>query len=179
MHLLDSRLKSGGRRSVYKAMQLWPCDSFEIQTRLTEEDVKESLRSHVEPKQWLRFSFDHKKFQGEVANHEFKISRIIHYRNSFLPVIHGMYRPCPAGTIISIYLELHPFVKAFLCVWFGVVTLGMFGGLGALLRGGIQQLPAVLIPGVMLLVGWGMTSMFFWVEARKQKPMLFKMFKAN
>ena len=123
-----------------------------------------------------RFSRDHAPFQGEVYPGGFRISRIIHYRNSFLPMITGEFQPGAAGTKVVIRMGLHPFVTVFLCVWFGGVGLGLFAVLSGIRSG--QTSPAMLLAPVgMLLFGWGLAFAGFWFEARKQKRMLVGMFR--
>jgi hypothetical protein len=158
-------------------MNFWPCESFDVQTSMSEEEVVGSIRSNIEPRRFFRFGSNHKCFQGVINNNGFKISRIIHYRNSFLPLIVGSFRRGRDGMIVSINLALNPFTRTFMGVWFTMVALGLFGGVGSLLGGNIRDLPMFLIPCGMLVFGWVMVLAGFWLEARKQKVMLIEMFK--
>jgi hypothetical protein len=49
-------------------------------------------------------------FEGSVSRDGFTINRIIHYRNSFLPVLNGRFSPHKRGTKIEIYITLHPII---------------------------------------------------------------------
>src|ERR1700733_10066580 len=42
------------------------------------------------------------EFEGGVSPHEFRISRIISYRNACIPIISGRFEPSGAGTRIAI-----------------------------------------------------------------------------
>jgi hypothetical protein len=154
-------------------MKLLPYDKFEIQTTLTLEETITALKAQVEPKKWLRwFSRDHAIFEGDVSRDGFKIMRIIHYRNSFMPVIRGTFKQGQNGINVTIRMGLHPFVMAFMCVWFGGVTVGLFAVGAGLSNANISLSPPLLIPIAMLIFGWVMVSGGFWFEASKAKPQL-------
>ena len=157
-------------------MKLWPYDSFEIRTHQSAESLAAVLNDHVEPKKWFRLSRDHKAFEGTLAPDGFKVSRIVHYRNSFLPVITGFFRPRPAGTDIAIRMRLHTFVAAFMCFWFGGVAIGVVAAITAVFTGRTADPPLLLIPFGMLLFGWALVSGSFWFEAKKAEALLVDMF---
>ena len=102
-------------------MTLWPYYSFDIKTTLSLEESVASLSSEIEPKKWFRFFAKHKIFQGVISRDGFEVTRIIHYSNSFLPVIHGTFRSGLNGTIVTIRMRMYSAVTAFMCVWFGGV----------------------------------------------------------
>jgi len=158
-------------------MKLWPSDRFEIETALSPEAIVTALNTQIEPKKLFRFSTNHAPFQGEISRDAFRITRIIHYRNSFLPVVRGKFLPGTAGIKVAIRLGLHPFVTVFMCVWFGGVGLGAIAALAGLIRGQAPASPMLLIPLAMLVFGWALVSGGFWYEAKKQRPMLIEMFK--
>jgi hypothetical protein len=158
-------------------MRFWPSDSFEIETTMTPEEIVDSLKCGVEPKKLFRFSSAHTVFQGDLMRDGFKISRIIHYRNSFLPIVHGTFRPGHSGSIVSIKMRLHRFVAAFMCFWFGGVVVGMLAVIFGLSSGKTQVSLMLLIPFGMLAFGWALVSGGFWFEAKKQKLLLIEMFK--
>ena len=154
-------------------MKLLPYDTFEIQTSLTLEETITALKAEVEPKRWLRwFSRDHALFEGDVSRDGFKIMRIINYRNSFLPVISGTFKQSQNGINVMIRMGLHPFVMAFMCIWFGGVILGLFAVGFGLASSKMSLSFPLLIPPAMLIFGWVLVSGSFWFEARKAKPQL-------
>jgi len=157
-------------------MKLWPYDSFEIRTHQSAESLAAVLNDHVEPKKWFRLSRDHKAFEGTLAPDGFKVSRIVHYRNSFLPVITGFFRPRPAGTDIVIRMRLHSLVAAFVCVWLGGVAIGVVVALAAVFTGRTVDRPLLLIPFGLLLFGWALVSGAFWFEAKKAESLLLDLF---
>ncbi len=72
-------------------MKLWPSFEFRISTGLDRWKTISLLQENTEPRKYLRWSRTHRLFQGEVSSEGFILTRIIHYRNSFLPVLHGDY----------------------------------------------------------------------------------------
>jgi hypothetical protein len=68
------------------------------------------------PQTWMQglFSTGGFEFEGDVSPREFKISRIISYRNSCIPVIRGRFEPSVTGTRIVIDMKMHPLGWVFL-----------------------------------------------------------------
>lgn len=160
-------------------MKFWPSDKFEIETTMLPQDIVASLNSNVEPKKLYRMSKEHAPFQGNISPDGFKIIRIIHYRNSFLPVIKGRFLPGDSGIKVAIRMELHPLVALFMLVWFGGIGLGLLAAIVRLLNGHTLPYPMLLIPSAMLVVGWAITLCGFWFEVKKQKKMLIEMLKGT
>ncbi|MBE0448316.1 MAG: hypothetical protein IBX64_09515 [Actinobacteria bacterium] len=157
-------------------MNLLPYEKFEIQTSLTLEETVAALKGEVEPKGWWFWwsSHEHAIFQGDVSRDGFKIMRIIHYMNHFLPVIRGTFKQSQNGIAVMIQMDLHPFVKTFMLIWFGGVIIFLLV-LSAYLASGIISLSSsflLLIPLAMLIFGWVLASEFFWFEARKARSEL-------
>jgi hypothetical protein len=153
-------------------MKILPYETFQIQTSLPLDGIVDLMRQNVEPKKWLRFSRSHKLFEGDVSSAGFKIMRIIHYRNSFLPVIQGTFEQGDEGTRINIRMRLHQLVMAFMCFWFGGVGIAMLVTAGGLFTGKTEHSLVLLIPIGMFLFGWGLTSISFWIEVKKARRLL-------
>jgi hypothetical protein len=122
------------------------------------ESIIASLNSQTEPKKWFHLGRGHTAFQGTISSDGFEITRIIHYRNSFLPIIRGSFGPGPFGTTIAIKMGLHPFAAAFMCFWFGGVGVGILSVLAELSLGQTGWDPMLLIPFGMLLFGLVLVS---------------------
>lgn len=152
-------------------MILWPYHSFDIETTLSLDECVASLSSEVEPQKWLRFSTTHKIFQGVISHTGFTVTRIIHYRNSFLPVASGTFRSSPRGTTVTIRMRMHPWVTAFMCVWFGGVGFALV----ALMSGHQGKHFQGLIPLGMLMFGLALVNGGFWFEVKRTQPILERM----
>ncbi len=158
-------------------MIFWPHDTFVMETDLTPHEVVEVLKEHVEPTKWMRLTHSHATFQGDVRVDGFTITRIIHYRNSFLPVVTGTFLPARGkGIQLHIRMSLSSWVKGFGLFW-GCAVMWMFST--AILFGEREE----EIPGMIYLIPFGMVAFLFglmhigfWPEARKQKRMLVEMF---
>lgn len=70
------------------------------------------------------FGFAVKKpFMGRVSGKRFSITKNVRYRNSFQPWLRGELAPFGNGTQIEATIGMHPFVKVFLCLWFGALAV--------------------------------------------------------
>jgi hypothetical protein len=69
----------------------FPSRRVSFSSRLTPSETMERVRVITDEKrgQWLRLKKPGKIFYGTVDDRHFKISRIIYYRNSALPLIEG------------------------------------------------------------------------------------------
>ncbi len=154
-----------------------PYDAFIIETNTSVPRLMETLQEHVEPRKWIRWGWsrDHKPFQGEVTEEGFKTSRVIHYRNSFLPYLAGKFEQGPLGTAVRVKMQLHPFVILFGIIWVGFVAQFFLLGLR-----GVWNNPEatreiggfLLIPLGMLLFFYLLTTLAFKYEARKARRAL-------
>lgn len=114
-------------------MQLIPYKSFTIKSQDSLDIVRRRLASQIEaPKSRWSLSKNHAPYAGHIADESFKITRIIHYRNSFLPIIRGKMESVENGTQVQIKMHLHPAVLCFLglwcSIWFSVTTAVFMGG---------------------------------------------------
>lgn len=96
-----------------------PYTRFTLKTNLTPLEAEQRLTAVVEPRRLFRFtwSHNHQLFAGKVENGRFDINRIIHYRNSFLPMLIGQIHSDLGQTRIDITMRLHHAVTVFLVVW--------------------------------------------------------------
>jgi WD40 repeat protein len=144
-------------------MRFLPYDTFILQTPDSLPIILERLATHIEPPKIFRWQFsrNHLPYEGTLSDTGFQISRIIHYRNSFLPVIRGKFEPSSIGISVRITMGLHPIVTVFLICWclfwysifFPIWLTGFIPGMLALIFLGS--------PIALLLAFWGA----FWAEA--------------
>ncbi len=83
-----------------------------IDSPLSQEEAAAKLLEAVAPLRVFYFGFETRPevFQGSVSKDEFQISRIIRYRNSFLPMLYGRFYPRETGSRIRVVMTLHPFI---------------------------------------------------------------------
>ncbi|MDI9634270.1 hypothetical protein QM565_00440 [Geitlerinema splendidum] len=157
-------------------VKILPYDRFTIQTQDSLVDVIEKLEAHVEAPKAFRSSFsrNHAPYQGRINISGFEIYRIIHYRNSFLPIIQGRFEKLPAGIAVHVTMKLHPFVIGFLLFWCSTwysVTLPMF--VLSAFSGDIPWEGWLLVglPTLVLIV----FLQAFWYEANRSRRELTQM----
>src|SRR5438270_8356589 len=89
--------------------QLLPLEDYILTTRLSVDQVCKRLADNIEPKRSFRFNtlFSNatKPYEGEIKGNRFRVSRIINYRNSFLPVIEGEVYQYTGKTQIHITMK--------------------------------------------------------------------------
>jgi hypothetical protein len=102
-------------------MKTLPYDSFIIRTTLTPDEVQQRISGFVEPFKWFRWlsSREHKPYEGQIESYKFRISRAIHYRNSFLPIITGEIQPDSGGSTIRITMRMDELTSIFMFFWLG------------------------------------------------------------
>jgi hypothetical protein len=157
--------------------RLWPATSFEIHTPFAPEKVFGILQANTEARRFFRGWGDHLYFEGECSIEGFKISRIIQYRNSFLPVITGRITPEGAGSLVKIKMRLPVFASVFMTFWFGCVILFSLGSIPGFFAGLANVDSGALFPLGMVAFGIALTSGGFWFEAPKQKNKLTELLK--
>jgi hypothetical protein len=149
-----------------------PYERLTIMTGLSVNETAATLAEIVEPKRWWRnpFSRNHKRYQGQVTPASFELMRIIHHRNSFLPVIKGQLQPAVRGTLVQLTLSLHPLVLVFWLLWLSMIGLGALAGLASWLttRGELVK----LIPVGMFVFGYLLCIIAFNWEARKERQFI-------
>jgi hypothetical protein len=163
-----------GRRDVK-----WiPHHQFEIQSPLSPQAALEALKAHVEPRAMFRVSLwpsskNDYRFHGDVSAEGFRISRIIGYRNSFLPEVIGHFRRSGARSAIGVEMKLHSTVILLLIA----IMIPFLFMIGALLYEpeAVGLLSLTLLPAL----AYGMVLWGFWFEAEKQERVLRDIFQAR
>ncbi|PZD72551.1 hypothetical protein C1752_03386 [Acaryochloris thomasi RCC1774] len=161
-------------------MRLVPYHTFTLQTDSPQSLVFQRLQEQVEPVKLLRLLLrDHAPYQGVVSEESFKIHRIIHYRNSFLPVIRGRFEEQGDMTLVHVTMSFHPVVSLFLGVW-------LLFWYGFTVPIAIANLTTNLFPTGIGLVFLGMPLLFlmiawfaFWGEANRSQRDLEKFLLAS
>jgi hypothetical protein len=163
-------------------MKILPNEKLTLLTELSKSNVIEILNLSIRPKQNFGFGNgkieEGKKFEGNIFRDSFNISRIINYRNSFLPEISGKINEKINGTEIEIELKQASFVKGFMILWLGGVSFAFITTfIGAIIGEG--PLYACIFPLFMFLAGFGMLKFGFSTESEKSKKDLIEILKAR
>ncbi len=152
---------------------LLPYRKFVFESPLSIEEMIRRLTLEVANRHygWQWSERRTEKFEGTVSADGFRISRIIRYRNSFLPVIDGRIRPLVKGVRVEVTMRLHIAVLIFSVVWLSFVGLGAAGVASQLLTTGKAEV-WMLIPCGMMLFYYLMVTIGFGVEAHKASKLL-------
>jgi len=158
-----------------------PFEDYILTTTLPLREVQARLAENIEPKKAFRFSFfsrhSTKPYEGEMLGYSFSISRIISYRNSFLPAITGNISAFVGQTQIHVKMKPVLLVIIFMSFWLGVVGLVCIG----MLIAGIFQIkqilhdgfsPMMLIPFAMFTFGYSLLYFAFKAESKKSREFL-------
>lgn len=149
-----------------------PYWSVRIHTRLSVHAANERIHALVKPSWplWKKIGEtfeaprDDRPFEGKVSDRAFEVMRVIHYRNTFLPVILGAIEGAPGGAIVRLHMRLHAFGFIFMIVWFSMVA----SGLSATSWQELRDLEAhVIVPLGMLAFGVLLIAAGFFPEALK------------
>ncbi len=158
-----------------------PVENYVITTRLSAAEVYKRLSENIAAKRTFRLTGSNRKstkpYEGVIHGNSFTISRVIDYRNSFLPIIQGNISTFLGQTEVRVKMRPMTFVLIFMSLWLGVVALVCIGILIAgflkfseLLKNGFS--PMVLIPFGMLAFGGLLTNLAFKAESKKSKQFL-------
>lgn len=165
-----------------------PFENFTLTTKLTFEEINKRLENSIEEKKRTFFSFSRlnslKPYEGFIKNNSFVMSRIIHYRNSFLPIISGEIVNINEHSTININISLTKFTKFFVGFWLGIVGLVclislLFGllSINNILKHGFS--PFALIPFGMFIFGFCLVYFGFKYESKISKTFLIDLLKGQ
>jgi len=152
---------------------LLPFAWFTIHAPHTPQKVRGILQSHSEARRfWRGWDDDHAYFEGECSAESFKFSRVIQYRNSFLPVITGRISSEGSGALVKVRMRLNLFATVFMIFWFGFLISASVASAPSLMEGLAKgDADALTILG-LILFGYALVQGGFWFEASKAQDKL-------
>jgi len=167
-----------------------PLENYIIRTKLTEEEIIQRLNEFTKNTGvksnaslfGLGTLFGQRSggpYEGTITSNRFKISRIISYRNAFLPVIKGSISSFLNQREITISMGLNLFVKVFMIIWFTISIISTFFMLYSYLNDSHHFILKKFIPLQMVVFGYVMMILAFKFESRKSKKDLNALFEAE
>ena len=171
-----------------KFKKFLPFENFNLRTNLTKAEVLDRITNNIEPKKTFQFSFFPKKrtkpYEGKIIGNSFEISRIIYYRNSFVPFIKGSIHSDDHGTEIAIAMRLFTSVIIFTLLWFGAAALICIGALVAAFVQSTEGFQhgawlVVVIPFSMIIFLHIMIRGAFKMESIQSKKFLMELLEAK
>ncbi|TMQ54627.1 MAG: hypothetical protein E6K74_05470 [Candidatus Eisenbacteria bacterium] len=106
-----------------------------LRTEIPIEECRARLAAGVDVER-LAFSWSghagSKPILGKFSETGFRLQKRRYYRNEFAPFFYGRFVSAYRGTVIEGEFRMHPFVRAFIVIWFSFlvafgVALVMFG----------------------------------------------------
>ena len=117
--------EKGSVLQIIHIMKYLPFELVVYETELSEQEVLGKLSDCVQDKKIRFFRTDNplKKYEGFIDENTFKISRIIKYRNSFLPQITGTVRNDGRTTQVEVKMQLDMMVTVLVIFCCSMVLL--------------------------------------------------------
>ncbi len=164
-------------------MKYLPFENITYKSKLESEEILKRISEIIEPRKMFRTirffeSNNHKPYEGTITGNSFKITRIIGYRNSFLPRIKGIVEKDFNGTNVNVKMRVNTFVIVFMLIWLGGVGIGCLVALTLMFNNKHFE-PMTLIPLGMLIFGYALVTGGFKYESVKSKEYLAKLFDAE
>jgi hypothetical protein len=156
--------------------ELIPWRDFVIETSSPPSTCSAELRACMAPPSLFENTVD-TLFVGESRSEtEFRLSRRIDYRNSFIPIIVATIEPSAGGgSRVHVRMQLHPLAIVFMTIWMAGTLLAGLGGL-VLFAGGLRAgFAMVALPAF----GAALVTLPFGFEARKAETLLRLLFEPS
>lgn len=96
-------------------------ENLVYKTKLTKEEAIKMIGYNVEKEKLFSFRSCKKCYVGNVEGNEFKIERVISYKNSFLPVIKGEIFMDFEGAKIKVDMKIHSSILVFMFIWCSII----------------------------------------------------------
>lgn len=161
-------------------MILLPYENITYRSQLEPETIAIRLQQFTEPEKYFRFFWDKSKsYEGVIENSHFKISRIIFYQNSFLPIIRGKVERKMNSTVIEVKMKMKFLVIALIIlVW--LIGFGIFIKLDSIiiLKDELKTF-SFLLPAIIFFFAYLLPMIAFKIESRIAKKFLKKQFEAE
>jgi hypothetical protein len=162
-------------------MKIFPYENYILKSSRTPSELIALLNENVEPVKSSSFSENRiKKFQGVITGDKFQITRIINYRNSFIPVITGEIFSNGGYSDIHIKMKLDKFVLIFMAFWLSLPVFFFLTTLEDFYNNfrGFQNIdPFLYLPPVMIIFGIAICTIPFKSEAGMAKKILSGIFE--
>ena len=158
---------------------LIPYKRFTIRTNLSCDQAMDILRQSVQSRT-SRFSTPPPgaRFEGTLWADRFRIKRVIRYRNSFLPILHGRFVAAGHETVVDVTMVMQPAVIGILLLFCGGGVIGIAKAVSDFARAGELDY-RFGIPFFMFAFLYFLTFVGFGSEAEKAQIMLEQVFNSS
>jgi hypothetical protein len=152
--------------------RLLPWRIFEIETRLSPEEIEATLSPYVDPTEPGLFygRASAAPWIGRINRERLVMRRHITYRNSFLPCVVATIERRLEGALVRVRMRMHLLTELFMVLWMGGAGAGC--AWLAIRELAIERNPAGLLALAFPLVGLLMIGVGFAPEARRAEAFL-------
>lgn len=95
---------------------------LELQSPLSPEECIQRLSAAIEPERWLG-PLGIRPVVGRICGESIRLRKRLLGRSSFQLLLTATMKPWGGGTAIRGEIAEHPFTRAFVPIWFGILTL--------------------------------------------------------
>jgi len=159
-------------------MKYLPFENINYRTKLSEDEILKRVQQLVATHKQQVGSRNSQQYKGSLSGNTFKIKRIIHYKNSFLPRINGRIGTDDKDTIIQVKMRVQNFVMVFMSIWMALVGIACIISF-AFICGSEHFELATVIPFVMFIFGYALLIGAFKNESNPSKKYLAQLFEAE
>ncbi len=155
-------------------MTLIPYETFSLSSTKSIEDLIATLSQNVAqiPSFSVFQKVHDKPFEGIFSENGFKVKRVIHYLNSFIPIVKGRFSRSLEGTTVTIQMFPHPISYFFI---FAVTIFGLIFGYGVGSVSSERTSLVLILPVVFGIVSYIVVCCGFWFEAKQAKKELMQL----
>jgi hypothetical protein len=155
-------------------MKFIPYETFSLSSTKSIEDLVATLSQNVaQIPSFSVFRKAHDKpFEGKFSENGFRVKRVIHYLNSFIPILKGRFSRSLEGTTVTVQMIPHPIS------YFFVLAVTIFGLIFGYALGPLSSKRTSLVfilPVVFGMVSYIVVCCGFWFEAKQAKKELMQL----
>lgn len=146
-------------------IHLLPHLEEQIESEKTPEEIRMILQSVTDYRK-IAFSVN-AEFSGQIYPLGFRITPMLNYRNSFVPLITGNMTEKEGRTIIEVKLQMHILTCAFMVMWNCMACFFFLCAILAVITGGLEQITIILVSLGLLVFGQAFPRCGFYGPAKK------------
>jgi len=160
-------------------MKFLPFENITYHTQLSGTEVIKRLSENLEPRDFSLVSLldNRKTYRGSIEKNSFNIRRKDRRINLFIPTVKGEFWEDSTRTTMKIKIRLNTFVIIFTTAW--IVSLLIQLGIEAVTSLETLRIPFLIIPFLVIIFGYVLTTVMFKYESIGTKRHLAKLFEAK
>lgn len=154
-------------------MNILPFEQLRYRTKLSKEEILARLTQNVKEEKLSLFfrPRSERPYAGEITDNQFKLKRVISYKNSYQPIVNGEITEDQYGTKVDVKMNMHKFILAF--ALFGALMIPAIFYFNPMFQEKIWVVGLLALLQPVMIVG------FFKYESTKSKKYFKELFEAD